>query len=206
MKKVTIKAGLTAGLILATVLLFSACSSAPKEEIAATQAAVTAAQTDEIRSYAPDTLKAAQDTLAKAMAEVQTQDGKFMLSRDYKSASALLKQAKDEAAKAATDAQANKAKTKADAEAAIAALTPQLEEATKALATAPKGKDTKAELEAMQSDLKSAEEARTAATQAMSSEKYLDALAQANAAKTKAATIIDQVNAAKEKIKGRRAR
>lgn len=204
MNKVALRFGLVVAFSLAAALLFFACASAPKEEIAATQAAITAAQTDDVRTYAPDSLKDAEDTLAKATAEVQIQDNKFALSRDYKTASELLKGAKDKAAKATTDAQANKAKTKADAEAVLKDLTPLLGEAKKALATAPKGKDTKADLEAMQSDLKSAEEAQAAATQAISQEKYMDALGQANTAKTKASGIIDQVKAAKEKVKGKR--
>jgi hypothetical protein len=204
MNKVALRFGFVVAFSLAAALLFFACASAPKEEIAATQAAITAAQTDDVRTYAPDSLKDAEGTMAKATAEVQIQDNKFALSRDYKTASELLKEAKDKAAKATTDAQANKAKTKADAEAVIATLTPLLEDAKKALATAPKGKDTKADIEAMQSDLKSAEEAEAAATQAMSQEKYMDALGNANTAKAKASGVIDQVKAAKEKVKGKR--
>jgi hypothetical protein len=184
-------------------LFFFGCASAPKEEIAATQAAIQAAQTDDVQAYAEESLKDATDTMAKATAEVQVQDEKFALSRDYKAASDLLKQAKEKAGKAVTDAQANKAKAKADAETLITSLTPLLADAKKTLAGAPKGKDTKAELEAMQADLKSADEAAAAATQAMSSEKYKDALAQATTAKTKADSIIEQVNAAKAKLKGR---
>ena len=204
MKKVTMRFGLIVALSLAAAMLFFACASAPKEEIAATQAAIQASQTDDVKTYAPESLNAATDAMSKATAEVQTQDNKFALSRDYKAASDLLKQAKDLAAKAQTDAQANKAKTKADAETTIAGLTPLLDEAKKALATAPKGKDTKADLEAMQNDLKSAEEAATAASTAMSQEKYMDALGQANTAKTKASGIVDQVKAAKEKMMGKK--
>jgi hypothetical protein len=204
MKKVTIRLGLIVAFSMMASLLFFACASAPKEEIAATQAAIQTAQTDDVRTYAEESLKDATDTMAKATAEVQTQDDKFALSRDYKVASDLLKQAKEKAAKAVTDAQANKAKAKADAEALIASLTPMLADAKKALATAPRGKDTKAELEALQSDLKSAEEAATAATQAMSQEKFKDALAEANTAKTKASGVIEQVDAAKAKLKGRK--
>jgi hypothetical protein len=202
MKKVTMRLVLVLAFSLAASLLFFACASAPKEEIAATQTGIQAAQTDDVRTYAEESLKDATDTMAKATAEVQTQDEKFALSRDYKAASDLLKQAKEKAAKAVTDAQANKAKAKADAEVLITSLTPMLADAKKALATAPRGKDTKAELEAMQSDLKSAEEALTAATEAMSQEKYKDALGQANTAKTKASGIIEQVNAAKAKLRG----
>jgi hypothetical protein len=204
MKNVTMRYGLLVALTIAASMFFFACASAPKEEIAATQAAIQSASIDDVRTYAAESLKDAEDTMAKATAEVQAQDEKFALSRDYKQASELLKQAKEKAAKAVTDAQANKAKAKSDAEALIASLTSLLADAKKTLATAPKGKDTKAELEAMQGDLKTAEEAATAATQAMSQEKFKDALAQANTAKSKADGIIEQVTAAKEKLKGRK--
>jgi hypothetical protein len=204
MNKTKMRLSLLMALCVAASLSFFGCSSAPTAEINATKAAVTAAQTDDIRTYAPDSLKTAEDTLAKATEEVQTQDGKSAFSRDYKAASELLKQAKDAAAKAQTDAQANKAKTKADAETLIAGLATQLADAKKALATAPKGKDTKAELEALQNDLKSADEAAAAASAAISQEKFMDALGQAKAAQAKADGVIEQVAAAKAKIKGRK--
>jgi len=191
-------------LVVAFSLLLAGCASAPTAEIDATKAAVTAAQTDDVRTYGPESLKAAEDELSKAMAEVQAQDEKFALSRDYKPASTTLKSAKDLAEKAKADAEANKARVKADAEATIAALPALLEEAKKTLAKAPKGKDTKAELEAMQNDLKLAEESLNEATQAMSAEKYMDAQAKANSAKEKANTVISQVQQAIEKVKGRR--
>jgi hypothetical protein len=190
--------------VLGLSLLLAGCASAPTEEINATKAAVAAVQTDDVRTYAPDSLQAAQDELNKALAEVQTQDNKFALSRDYKQASAVLKSAKDLAEKAKNDAQANKLKAKADAEATIAALPSALEEAKKVLAKAPRGKDTKADIEAMQNDLKLAEEALNGANQAMGQEKYKDALAQANSAKEKASSVIAQVQKALEKVKGKR--
>jgi hypothetical protein len=204
MTKVTKRLVLMTAFCVSASLFFFGCASAPTEEINATKAAVTAAQIDDVRTYAADSLKDAEDTLAKATGEVQTQEGKFGLSRDYKAASDLLKQAKDKATKAVADAQANKAKTKADAEALISGLTTLLADAKKTLATAPKGKDTKAELEALQNDLKSAEEAAAAASTAMTQEKFMDALGQAKTAKEKADGVVAQVTAAKEKIKGRK--
>ena len=204
MNKTTMRLYFLMALCVAASLSFSGCATAPTAEINATKAAITAAQTDDTRTYAPEALKAAEDALAKATGEVQTQEGKFGLSRDYKAASDLLKQAKDAAAKAQAEAQANKVRTKAEAEALIAGLATRLADAKKALATAPKGKDTKAELEALQNDLKSAEEASTAASTAMAQEKFFDAFGQAKAAKAKADGVIAQVTAAKEKIKGRR--
>jgi len=106
---------LVISMVLGLGLVFAGCASAPTEEINATKAALAAVQTDDVRTYAPESLQAAENELNKALAEVQTQDNKFALSRDYKQASALLKSAKDLAEKAKSDAEANKAKTKADA-------------------------------------------------------------------------------------------
>jgi hypothetical protein len=195
---------LAISLIIGCGLLFAACASAPTAEITATKAAVTTAQIDDVRTYAADSLKAAEDEMSKALAEVQTQDGKFFISRDYKQASTMLKSAKDLAEKAVSDAQANKAKAKSDAEAVLAALPQSIEEAKKALAKAPKGKDTKADLEAMQNDLKVAEEALTEANTALSNGQYKDALTKAESAKEKTTAIIDQVQKALEKTRGRR--
>ncbi len=190
-------------LALGFSLLATGCSSAPTEEINATKEVLQSIQNDDVSSYAPESLAAAEDAMSKALAEVQTQDQKFTMFRDYKQSATLLKSAKDLADKAKNDAQANKIKAKADAEAAVAALPPILLEAAGLLAKAPKGKDTKADLEIMQSDLKLAEEAAMEANNAISAERYLDALAKANTAKEKAGLIIEQVKAAQQKV-GRR--
>ena len=195
---------LAISLIIGCGLLFAACASAPTAEITATKAAVATAQTDDVRTYAADSLKSAEDEMSKALAEVQTQDGKLFVSRDYKQASTTLKSAKDLAEKAASDAQANKTKAKSDAEATLAALPQSIEEAKKALAKAPKGKDTRADLEAMQNDLKVAEEALNEANTALSQGQYKDALTKAESAKEKASAIVEQVQKAQEKIRGRR--
>jgi PBP1b-binding outer membrane lipoprotein LpoB len=187
--------------VLGLSLVLVGCASAPTEEVNATKAAVEAAQNDDVTTYAPESLQTAQDNLNKALAEIQTQDAKFALSRDYKAASEMLKAAKDSAEKAKNDAQANKAQAKADAEALIASLPATLEEAKKVLAKAPKGKDTRADLEAMQNDLKLAEEALTEANTLMSQEKYKDALAKANSVKEKAAAVTEQVQQALAKLK-----
>jgi hypothetical protein len=199
MKKTLVVLSLAIGI----VLLLAGCASAPTAEVTATKAAITEAQTEDVQTYAPESLQAAQDELNKATAEIQTQDNKFFLSRDYKQATEMLKSAKDLAEKAKTDAQTNKMKAKSDAETLLASLPQQMDEAKKALAKAPRGKDTKADLEAMQNDLKVAEESITEANTAMTGEKYKDALAKATSAKEKITSVVDQVKAAQEKRKGR---
>jgi len=195
---------LAISLILGFGLVLAGCASAPTEEINATKAAIASIQTGDVKTYAPESLKAAEDGLNKALAAIQAQDGKFAMTRDYKQASAMLKSAKELVEKAKGDAQLAMTKAKADAEAAIAALPQMIEEAKKALAKAPKGKDTKADLEAMQNDFKLAEEALNEASTALSQSKYNDALAKADSAKSMASSIIDQIKKAQEKVKGRR--
>ncbi len=190
-------------LLLGFALLLAGCGSAPTAEINNTKAALTEAQSEEVRAYAPESLKAAEDELNKALAEVQNQDGRFFFSRDYKRASEMLKVASDLAEKAQADAQVNRTRMKADAEAALAALPALINEAKRILARAPRGKDTRADLEAMQEDLRLADEALSEANQAMSQEKYLDALTKANSAKEKADAIIEQVGRALAKVRRR---
>ena len=70
-------------------------------------------------------------------------------------------------------------RAKADAEATIATLTTLLEDAKKALATAPKGKDTKAELELIKADLDGLTPAYADAEADFNAGKYLTAVRQA---------------------------
>jgi len=191
-------------LIVCFGLMFSGCGSAPTADISATKKALTAVQTDDVRADAPESLKAAEDELSKALAAVQAEDGKFFLSRDYGKASETLKSAKSLADKARADAETNRVNVKADAEAALAELPPLIDEAKRTLAKAPRGKDTRADLEAMQGDLKLAEEALNEANQAMTQAKYMDALTKANSAKEKASAVVEQVNKAMAKARGRR--
>ena len=199
MKRSLLLIALTLGLIVT----LSGCKSAPTEEINMTTEALKAIETADVNTYAPESLKAAQEEMNKAMAEIKVQDEKFSLMRDYKPAVAMLKSTNELAQKAQDEAVANKAKAKAEAEAIVAELPQSLQEASDMLKKAPRGKDTKADLEAMQSDLKLAEEAAAEANSAVAAENYLDAIAKAKTTKEKAASIVDQVTSARQKL-GRR--
>ncbi len=194
------------GLFLLPVcaMLLAGCGAPPAEEISATTEALQPVETTEIGAYSQETLKLAQEEMNKALAEVKVQDEKFALTRDYKQSVALLKSTKELVDRAKEEALANKVKAKAEAETAVAELPALLEEASALLAKAPKGKDTKADLEAMQNDLKLAQEAAAEAGDAMASEQYTVALGKAAAAKASASTIIEQVQNALQKLGRRR--
>ncbi|HSW38071.1 MAG TPA: hypothetical protein VLL97_01100 [Acidobacteriota bacterium] len=197
---------LTAALVAVLGIILTGCASAPTQEIEATKTALSAVQTDDVKEYAPESLLAAEEEMNRALAELQTQEAKSAFSRDFKQVSEMLISTKSLAEKALADAEAAKAKAKADAEVLIAELPFIIEEAKTALAKAPRGKGTKADLEAMQNDLNLAEESRLQAVDAVAQQNYKDALVKANSAKEKASMVTSQIQAALDKTAAGRAR
>ena len=136
---------------LALVATLTACAKDPTEEINATKAAVDAAVAEGAQQYTPEDYKMVADQLAAANAEVKVQEEKFFKNFD---------KAKQMLAKAKADAEALKGKVAARKEelkkAALATLEQaktELVAAKELLAKAPKGKGSKAEIEAMTTDL-----------------------------------------------------
>ena len=70
--------------------LLAGCAEAPKQAIDATNAALEAAKAAEADRYAADLFNAAKDSLAAAMTEVENQNAKFALTRNYGRAQQLL--------------------------------------------------------------------------------------------------------------------
>lgn len=191
-------------LVFLTLLFIAGCAQAPIQDIEAAKAAVEAAREANADSYAADEFKAAQDALTSALAEVEAQNSKFPLTRNYDKAVQALKAAKEAADKAKANAGLNKEKAKKEAEALIAEAQSAVAAAKEALAKAPRGKDTKADIEAMNADLSGLESSLNQANQDMSKQDYLGAKAKAQAVKEKAATIQNDVQQAIEKAKGLR--
>jgi uncharacterized protein YwgA len=181
--------------------LFVSCAKQPTQEIDAAKAAVEAAAKEGATIYAPEELKAINDQMTAAMDEITTQSKKFF--KKYGPAKEML-------AKIVADADALKATIPAKKEAAKnAALTAQQEaqaaitEAKTLLEKAPKGKGTKADIEAMKADLKGLEDSFPQIQTAIDQEDYFGASNTAATIKEKAVAISDQVKAAIEKVKGK---
>jgi len=181
--------------------LFVSCAKQPTQEIDAAKAAVEAAANEGATIYAPEELKAINDQMTAAMDEINTQSKKFF--KKYGPAKEML-------VKAVADADALKATIPAKKEAAKnAALTAQQEaqaaitEAKTLLEKAPKGKGTKADIEAMKADLKGLEDSFPQIQTAIDQEDFFGASNTAATIKEKAVAISDQVKAAIEKVKGK---
>lgn len=197
LSKKTISFGLAMLLLVALV----GCAKAPQEAIDAAKAALEAAKSMEADRYAAEQFTAAQDTLDAALAEIDKQNGKFALTRSYGSAAKLLASATTTANAAKDAAVANKAKMQAEAQQLLADAQAAITAGKALLKKAPRGKESRAAIEAMQTDMTSIETMLSEANTAMSNGDYLTARDKASASLSKANAIADEVKMAIEKKK-----
>ena len=172
---------LLATALVATTLLVTACAKVPQTELDAAQAALDQARAAEAEKYAADTWRAASDSLAAANAEIQAQASKFALFRKYDRASALISSASMNASKAASDAVVNKEAAKNAANEALATATAMVDSANVVLASAPTGKDNRADVEMMKADITGAQANLEQVRTAIANEDYFGARSQAEA-------------------------
>jgi len=182
-----------------SAFLVTGCAKAPEQEITNAKAQIEAATTADVQTYAADELAQVNSDLNAALEEVKVQDEKWFgnfdkakemlaaIQTSSNNVTAVAAQRKEEAKNAAIAAQAE----------AVAAI-----EAAKALLTqAPKGKETKAEIEMLSADLTGYEESLAGIQASIDQEKYTEAKDSANLIKENAASVSSQVQAAIDKKK-----
>jgi colicin import membrane protein len=190
---------------LAGVALISvACARQPSDTVNAAKASLDAAKMAGAADYAPAALARAETSAAALDAELKAQSEKFALARSYTKASELAASAKSDAEKAAAEAVSGKEQMKAEATTLIAGVRGSLDAAKQALAKAPKGKGSAADLEAMNADVAGVESSLAAMDSAMAAGNYKDAKVKAEAARQTLDKIVADVQAAVEAKKGRR--
>lgn len=193
---------LTFGVILMLVLV-SGCAKAPQQELDAAKAALETARQAEADVYLADEFKAAQDSLNAAITEIETQNSKFALTRNYNKAKNLLLAATNLANDLNSRVAAKKEEVKAQAEQLKTELETALTDAKALLKKAPKGKEGKVVLEAIQSELTAVETSLADATNLLTTGKYMAAKDKLNAALQKVNQIKDELNQAIAKKKGK---
>jgi len=151
---------LSLGVILMLALV-SGCAKAPQQAVDAAKAAVEAAKQAEADRYFPDEFKAAQDSLNAALAEIETQNSKFALTRNYDKAAKLLESATTLANSAAGNVVAKKETVKTEAQQLLVDLQTALTDAKALLKKAPKGKEGREALEAIKNELTTVENSLT---------------------------------------------
>lgn len=182
-----LKKNVIGGLVLLMALGLAGCAKVPQEQVTAAQTALDEAQKAEAGTYAQDAYAKAEDSMKQAQAEIAAQEDKFFKS--YKKAGEMLTQAKADADAAVAAAVAGKEKAKQDASAALAAAGSALTAAEEAVAGAPKSKDRKADVEAMQADLETLKGVLAEAQSAFDGGDYKGAAQKAEQVSTEAASI-----------------
>lgn len=189
-------------LVLVAAFVFSACGMKPTKAVDDAKATIEGLAKEGADKYAPEEFKKLNDSLTAALDEIKGQEGK--LFKKFGKATELLAQVK-------TDAEALKAALPAKIEAAKnAAMALQteaqaaLKDAEALLKKAPMGKGTKADIEAFKADLKGLNDAFPQIQTALDAKDYVGAADQAKAIKDKAMSIVEQINAAIAKVKGKK--
>lgn len=187
---------------LAVSMLAAGCAKPPAEEKAAAQAAIDAAVAEGANVYGKDELRSLNDMMTQANDEEKLQEGKLFKKFDKEKEILDKVLADAEALKAAIPARKEQAKN--DAMAALEAAKAAVAEASNLLKKAPRGKGTKADIEAMNMDLKGIEESLPGVQQMIAAEDFYGAADKAKALSQRAAGISEQVKMAMEKVKGKK--
>jgi hypothetical protein len=180
------------------VFLFVGCAKPPTEEMNAAKAAIDAVVADGAMKFAAEDAKKLNDAMKAVQDEIKAQESKTF--KDYDKAKQILAKVKADAGTLKTALPAKKEEAKKNATAAQDAAKAAVAEAKALLAKAPKGKGSKADIEALRADLKGIEDALAEVKTAFDGEDYMVAIEKSNAIKDKSAAISDQVKKAMEKV------
>ena len=202
MKKTLLLLPVIAGLAFLT----AACAKPPTEAVDAAKAALSAAKAAEAAEYAPASLSKAEEAVTVLETELKTQADKFALMRSYTRALELAGAAKTAAEKAAADAATGKEAAKNEATTLIAGVKTAVEEVKTLITTAPKGKGTQADIEAMKADLAGVESGVADLDSTFDGGRYKEAKAKAEAAQQTLDRIKADIQAAIDAKKAARGR
>jgi hypothetical protein len=191
--------GLSLALII--VFAFTSCAKQPTQLMDQAKAAIQGVIDAKGGVYAKDELNKLQGDLQAALDAVTAQAKKFF--KKYGPAKEMLNKVIADADSVKALIPGRIAEAKAAAETAMNEAKMAVEQAAALLEKAPKGKGTKADIEAMKADLAGLETAMADVNSALAAEDYFGAKDKAAVIKEKAAAITEQINAAIAKIKGR---
>ncbi|MDO8722436.1 MAG: hypothetical protein Q7J31_09445 [Syntrophales bacterium] len=181
-----------------TIFLLAGCGKQPTEEINAAKTSVDAVVAEGAQKFAAEDAKKLNDSMQAAQDEIKVQDGKTF--KDYAKAKELLAKVKADAEALKAGLAAKKEEAKKNAAEAQEAAKASVTETKALLAKAPKGKGSKADLEAFKADLKGIEDSLAEVKTANDSEDYSAAIEKSSAIKDKAAAISAQIKEAMEKV------
>ena len=187
-------------LVLAIALgsMIAGCSKPPTQDLDAASASIKDLAKAGAEKYAPEDLKKLNDQVAAANDEIKGQEGKYFKS--YDKAKEMLTKAKADADALKPTLAAKKEEAKKNATAAQDVAKAAVDEAKNLLAKAPVGKESRADIEALKTDVKGLDEGLAEVQNLMTSEDYRTATDKAKVISDKAAGVSGQVKEAMEKV------
>jgi hypothetical protein len=191
-------------LIGLVALFFTGCAKVPQEKVDAAKMAVEEAKTAEANRYLPQEFNAAQDSLNAATAEIEKQNAKFALFRNYDKAAKELDAAKMIADEAKVKTAVRKEEVKKETEGLLSEITMALEETKKLLKKAPRGKGEKAAVQMIESDLTAVEAGLGDVNNLLTSGDFLNARDKAQASLSKVNSLKTEIQTAIDKKKGKK--
>lgn len=187
---------------VAASLIITSCAKAPQAEMDAAKAALEQAKAAQADVFLTADYQALQDSINKATTEIETQKSKMF--GNYKVAKLTLANTTTEATALVEKTAAKKEEVKKevmDAQASIALL---MDENSKLVEMAPKGKEGKEAIEAIKSDLASINASTPEIQALLDSNDILGAQTKANAVKQKAEGINTELKTVMEKYMKRK--
>lgn len=184
---------------LFAVVLLAGCSKQPAQEINDAKAAIDAVTAEGAEKYAREDVKMLNDSLTAALDEVKLQDGKFL--KNYDAAKDMLVKVKSDAETLKVELPARKEKAMNDALAAQQEAKTAVDDAKALLQKAPKGKGSRADIEALKADVTGLEGSLSEVQTLVETEEYFDAMEKAASVKAKAQEVSVQITQAMEKAK-----
>jgi hypothetical protein len=175
------------------------CAKVPEQELSAAKASLDSARVYEADKYAASDFTAAQDSLNAAIADIEKQKSANQLSRNFDKAKALLASASTMAQNARSKASDAKQKVQAEIDTLLVTANALIGENKDLLAKAPKGKEGKAALEAIGSEISVVESAVGEAQTLKSSGDLIGARDKTNAGIVKLNSIKGELTTAIEK-------
>lgn len=175
------------------------CGKQPAEEINAAKSAVDAVVA-EGGKYAYEETKKLNDDLTAAMNEVKAQDSKTF--KNYSKAKEMLAKAKSDAETLKSGLTGKKEQARENALAAQNTAKAAIDEIKGLLATAPKGKGTAADIEALKGDVTGLGDSLKDVQSLIEKEDYVQAVAKAIAIEDQAIGVKNKISQATDKAKG----
>ncbi len=185
----------------AVMMLTTSCAKMPQDELDAVNASVEAAKAVEAHRYLAADFNALQDSMNKATTMIETQKSKFSLFRSYKDAKALLAEVTTMATTLKDDAIVRKEEMKNEVQTTLTETNTLVGEVKALITKAPRGKEGKAALEAIQTDLAGVEAALTEVATLVNNGDYMTAQEKVNAAKAKTEALKAELEEAIAKTK-----